>query len=48
MHPVQPIDHLVAAVHSPFGPDGSLAPEVVATQAAFLAANVIRRVFVTG
>ena len=48
MHPAQPIDHLVAAVHSPFGPDGSLAPEVVATQAAFLAANGIRRVFVTG
>ena len=39
---------LVSAVHTPFRADGSLAPEVVATQAAFLAANGIRTVFVTG
>lgn len=39
---------LVAAAHSPFHEDGSLAPEVVATQAAFLATNGIRTVFITG
>ncbi len=40
--------HLVAAVHSPFHDDGSIAPEVVSVQAAFLAANGIRTVFLTG
>ena len=35
-------------MHSPFHADGSLAPEVVPTQAAFLAANGIRTVFITG
>ena len=39
---------LVAAAHSPFHADGSLAPEVVPAQAAFLAANGIRTVFITG
>ena len=42
------LDHLVAAVHSPFHADGRIAPEAVAIQAAFLAANSIRTVFVTG
>lgn len=40
--------HLVAAVHSPFNADGSIAPEVVRVQASFLAANGIRSVFITG
>lgn len=43
-----PLHELVAATHSPFHADGSLAPEVVPTQAAFLAANGIRTVFITG
>lgn len=42
------LDHLVAAVHSPFDADGRIAPEAVAIQASFLAANGIRTVFVTG
>ena len=42
------LDHLVAAVHSPFHDDGSIAPEVVPVQASFLAANGIRTVFITG
>jgi N-acetylneuraminate lyase len=45
---LQPLHELVAATHSPFHDDGSLAPEVVPTQAAFLAANGIRTVFITG
>jgi N-acetylneuraminate lyase len=48
MKPVQPLHELVAAAHSPFHDDGSLAPEVVPTQAAFFAANGIRTVFITG
>ena len=44
----RPLQEFVAAAHSPFHPDGSLAPEVVATQAAFLAAQGIRTVFITG
>jgi len=43
-----PLDHLVAAVHSPFNADGDLALEVVPIQAAFLASNGIRTVFITG
>ena len=39
---------LVAATHTPFHPDGSLAPEVVPLQAAHLSANGIRAVFITG
>jgi N-acetylneuraminate lyase len=39
---------LVAAVHSPFNADGSIAPQVVRVQASFLAANGIRSVFITG
>lgn len=42
------LHELVAAAHSPFNADGSLAPELVDTQAAFLAANGIRTVFITG
>lgn len=41
-------NHLVAAVHSPFHADGSIAPEVVSVQASFLGANGIRSVFITG
>lgn len=39
---------LVAATHTPFHPDGSLAPEVVPIQAAHLAENGVRAVFITG
>jgi N-acetylneuraminate lyase len=46
--PNLPLHHFVAAVHSPFHADGRLAPEAVAAQAAFLAANGIRTVFITG
>lgn len=42
------LDELVPAVHSPFHADGSLAPEGVGAQAAFLAANRVRTVFITG
>ena len=48
MQPIEWLHELVAAVHSPFHADGSLAPEVVPVQAAFLAANGIRTVFITG
>ena len=34
-----PLHEFVAATHTPFRDDGSLAPEVVPIQAAFLAAN---------
>lgn len=39
---------LVAATHTPFHSDGSLAPEVVPIQAAHLAKNGIKSVFITG
>ena len=42
------LHHLVAAVHTPFDADGGIAPDAVAIQAAFLAANGIRTVFITG
>lgn len=42
------LHELVVATHSPFYADGSLAPEVVATQAAFLAANGTKTAFITG
>jgi len=48
MKPIQQLHEFVAAVHSPFHTDGSIAPEVVPTQAASLAANGIKTVFVTG
>jgi len=48
MKPIHQLHELVAAAHSPFHGDGSLAPEVVPTQASFFAANGIRTVFITG
>jgi len=42
------LHELVVATHTPFHANGSLAPEVVATQAAFLAANGISTIFMTG
>jgi N-acetylneuraminate lyase len=45
-HP--PFHELVAATHTPFHTDGSLAPEVVPIQARFLSENGIRTVFITG
>ena len=39
---------LVAATHSPFHSDGSIAPEILPVQAAFLAENGVRTVFITG
>ena len=48
MKPIQPLHELVVAAHSPFHDDGTLAPEVVATQASFFAANGIRTAFITG
>lgn len=42
------LHELVVATHSPFSTHGSLAPEVVATQAEFLTTNGIRTVFITG
>lgn len=45
---LHPLHELVAATHTPFHTDGSLAPEIVPAQAAFLAANGIRTVFITG
>ena len=43
-----PLHELVAATHSPFHADGSLAPEVVPVQARFLAGNDVKAVFITG
>jgi len=48
MKPIRPLHEFVAAVFSPFHADGSLAPEVVSTQAAFLAAQSVKTVFITG
>jgi N-acetylneuraminate lyase len=48
MNPITKLHEFVAAVHSPFHEDGSIAPEVVATQAAFLKANGVKTVFITG
>jgi N-acetylneuraminate lyase len=44
----RPLHEFVAATHSPFRADGTLALEVVPIQAAFLAANGVRTVFVSG
>ncbi len=44
----RPLHEFVAATHSPFRADGALALEVVPIQAAFLAANGVRTVFVSG
>src|SRR3954468_11017845 len=48
MQPIEWLHELVPAVHSPMHEDGSLAPDVVPVQAAFLAANGIKTVFITG
>ncbi len=48
MKPIITLHEFVAAVHSPFHADGSLAPAVVPTQAAFLKANGVKTVFITG
>lgn len=48
MRPIQPLHEFVAAAHSPFHADGSLAVDVVPAQASFLAANGIRTLFITG
>ena len=45
---IRPLHHFVAAVHSPFDARGAIAPDAVAVQASFLAANGIRTVFITG
>jgi len=42
------LHEFVAAVFTPLHDDGSIAPEVVPAQAAFLAANSITTVFITG
>jgi N-acetylneuraminate lyase len=44
----RPLHELVAATHTPFHSDGSLAPEVVPIQALFLSRNGVRTVFITG
>ena len=43
-----PLYGLVAATHTPFHSDGSLASEVIPTQAAFLAGQGLKNVFITG
>jgi N-acetylneuraminate lyase len=48
MQPIEWLHEFVAAVHTPLHADGSLAPEAVAVQAAFLAANGTKTVFITG
>jgi N-acetylneuraminate lyase len=48
MTPIRPLHEFVAAVFSPFHADGSLAAEAVPVQAAFLAAQSIATVFITG
>lgn len=48
MIPFRPLHEFVAATHSPFHADGTLALDVVPIQAAFLAANGVRTVFVSG
>lgn len=42
------LHELVAATHSPFHANGSLAPEIVGKQAAFLQTNGIKTAFITG
>lgn len=44
----RPLHEFIAAAFSPFHTDGSIAPEVVPTQASFLAAQGIKTVFITG
>jgi N-acetylneuraminate lyase len=44
----RPVQELIAATFSPMHSDGSIAPEVVPIQAAFLAAQGVRTAFITG
>jgi N-acetylneuraminate lyase len=44
----RPLHEFIAATFSPLHPDGSIAPEVVPIQAAFLATRGIKTVFITG
>jgi N-acetylneuraminate lyase len=48
MIPFRPLHEFVAATHSPFRADGTLALDVLPIQAAFLAANGVRTVFISG
>lgn len=48
MFDFSPLHGLVAATHSPFNKDGSLAADVVEEQAAFLANRAVDSVFITG
>jgi N-acetylneuraminate lyase len=48
MQPIEWLHELVPAVHSPMREDGSVDPGVVPVQAAFLASNGIKTVFITG
>jgi N-acetylneuraminate lyase len=48
MELIRPLHRFVAAAFSPFHANGSLAPEVVPTQAAFVAAQGLDTVFITG
>lgn len=43
-----PFHGLVAAPHTPFHDDGSVAPEIISLQASHLAAQNVRAVFITG
>ena len=44
----RPLQEFVAAAFTPFHEDGSIAPEIVPTQASFLAAQGVNTVFITG
>src|SRR6476469_531787 len=48
MQPIEWLHELVPAVHSPMREDGSVDPGGVQVQAAFLASNGIKTVFITG
>lgn len=48
MKPFRPLHELVAATHTPFDQRGAIAPDAVPIQAAFLAGNGIKTVFITG
>lgn len=48
MTPMRPLHEFVAAVFTPLHDDGTIAPEVIPTQSAFLAAQGLATVFITG
>jgi N-acetylneuraminate lyase len=48
MIPIRPLHEFVAAVFTPFHDHGPIAPEVIPTQAAFLAKQGLTTVFITG